>query len=320
MSGQGDEVARSGTTSQSNDSGMGSASLSDPFVAIPAAKTTVGSRHRVKAPEGSSIMEVRHSSRVAAARTKPLLLPVAEEEPGTPDRSQSRKLIDPMGNVVDFRDTANPQMGLSTRKAGLIDRKRSLSRAAPGTASHGQAPVKLASASDFPPGHFDEPNSDDHIPLDPPQQNLARISSMKIDPFDSTNARQAHSTASPVSSNLSQNPLLQPATIVERTPFARRLSSLARSRDGNTAQMNMEGILPIGEGFQAPGYAPVDGATYNTQSSRLGKQSFAEYIRTMKVGPLDPTAAVRNPALHAILQDVRIYYHKLFHAFRLTRI
>ena len=327
MSGQGDEVARSGTTSQSIESGMGSTSLSDPFVAIPAARTTVGLRRRVKAPEGSSNMEVRRSSRVAAARAKPFLLPVAEEEPGTPNRVQSHKLMDPMGNAVGFRDTANPQLGLSTGEVGLVGRKRSASNAAPGSERHGQAPVKLASASDFPPGHFDEPNSDDHIPLDPPQPNLGRISPMKIDPFNLTNARHSHSITSPVSSTLSQNPLLLPAEIDDHTTSARRpTSSLAQSRDAGTAQPVMEGMFPIGEGFHAPGYAPVEGAAYNVQSPPLGRidegrstkggstrsrRLFAEYTRAIKTGPLDLTAAARNPTLHAILQDVCIYLSQI---------
>jgi hypothetical protein len=82
MSGQRDEMAKSGTTARSTGSGSGSASLSDAFVAVSVGKATTGSRRRVKAPEGSSTMEIRRSTWVAAARAKSVLQPVVEEELG----------------------------------------------------------------------------------------------------------------------------------------------------------------------------------------------------------------------------------------------
>jgi hypothetical protein len=55
---KGDKVAKSGITTRSTDSSSGSAFLSDTYVAVTVAKPTKGSRHCVRAPEGSFVMEV----------------------------------------------------------------------------------------------------------------------------------------------------------------------------------------------------------------------------------------------------------------------
>ena len=50
-------------TASSVDSGQGSEPLSDAFVAVPAARRSrKAAANRVVAPEGSSLMQVRHSS------------------------------------------------------------------------------------------------------------------------------------------------------------------------------------------------------------------------------------------------------------------
>jgi hypothetical protein len=151
MLGQGDEphAAEPGTAFGDMDSGSATSSLSDPFVVITAVKATPSTRRRVKAPEGSSAMEVRRSSRVAAAKSRPLLLPAVEEEP-----SQFRPLVDPLGNTADLRGAVNPQMVSSASGTGQVGRKCSASSAAPGSARRAPNPHLLASAADFSPGHF----------------------------------------------------------------------------------------------------------------------------------------------------------------------
>jgi hypothetical protein len=304
MTGQGDKIGGSGTTTNSSDS----APLSDPFVAIPTGKAAAGSRQRVRAPEGSQAMEVRRSSRVAANRTRSVqpstfdssaqagmaappggnhpaflapqaLQVVPEEDQAFPAQSLLPSVS--RGKTVDFRDSVTPQMTPSVGRIAMTGRKRSASSAIPESMRRGHNPNKLASAADFPPGHFDEPNSDFHIPPMDNFPNDVQTSPMRID--------RAINDATPISSPLSHNPLLFNPTHTSSPPVI--------TRDGNVAWAAMEGLLPIGEGFQAPGYAPVGGVSYRFQSPRLGKQSsrgsakgrqlFAEYASMAEPGPLD---------------------------------
>ena len=98
------------------------------------------------------------------------------------------------------------------------------------------------------------------------------------------------------------------------------------TRVSNRDHVAMEGIFLIGEGFQAPGYAPVDGATYKIHSpclggsksdksdsglSARGRKLFAEYTSRVGAGPHDLPATGYHPTLQALLQDVRIYSYAL---------
>jgi hypothetical protein len=317
---QGDEPqpTESGGTSSS---GSGFTSLSDPLVVTAADKATPSSRRRVKAPVGSATMEIRRSSRVAKARSRPLLLPVVEEEPG-----QLRPPLVPLGNTGDFRDTPNPQMGSSASRTGQVGRKRSASSAAPGSAHRTRNPYIPASAADFSPDHFEEPNSDNLALLAPHeshQPDHAPTSPMKVDSTSTVVIRQ--SDTSPVSSTLSRNPLLATPAARVRPPSSRKQpSATVRTRDSNTAQAAMEGFFPIGEGFQAPGYAPVGGVTYQLHSPRMGRlggsragdgssakgrELFPEYTSTVVAGPHDPPVETARhlPTPQVLLQHVCIH-------------
>ena len=97
--------------------------------------------------------------------------------------------------------------------------------------------------------------------------------------------------ATPVSSPISQNPLLQkgPGTPMDiQTPSPHRLPFRTQNSDVDWAAA--EGLLPIPEGFMAPGYVPahvVGGVTYTVRSPQtrrpsvqpasLGRQLFTEY-------------------------------------------
>jgi hypothetical protein len=262
-------------------------------------------------------MEVRRSTRVAAARSRSILQPVAEENLVTPVLSQVRESLSSMGNTVGLRDTVNPQLRSSVGGTSLAGRKRSASGDAPGSPRRGYNPNKLASANDFPPGHFDEPNSDDHIPS--LQCTPIQLSPMRIDSVIPANI--SNPDASPFSSTISQNPLLKPVRSHDRTPSPRRHPTASiHTRDSNRARTAMEGMFPIGQGFQAPGYAPVGGATYKIHSPQLGgsksgkldnnlsargRKLFAEYTSTVEAGQHDPP-------LNASLQDVRIHPYTSF--------
>ena len=64
----------------------------------------------------------------------------------------------------------------------------------------------------------------------------------------------------------------------------------------------MEGLFPIGDGFQAPGYVPIGSITYKVHSPRQdklgsgssakGRRLFSEYTGVVGSGLPDPTNAV----------------------------
>jgi hypothetical protein len=296
--------ARPGASASSIDSGQGSEPLSDAFVAVPVPRRSKkASSMRVEAPEGSSMMLVRRSTRVASAMAKsvmadtagypapiiirvppalgrttkgaPLLLPsVAEESPGVP--------LGLLGNAGGLRDTSAPRVDLSAGASMLAGRKRSASSAAPGYMRRPKLP-HIASAADFSPTHFDEPQSDGLMPphvasaavfspthFDDPRSDAPNYTSRPASPTG-TGLLAVKPAATPMSSPLSQNPLLQrDSPMVFSTPSpSRRRSASFRTRDSHAAWEAAEGLLPIREGFTAPGYRPaqvVGGITYKVHS------------------------------------------------------
>ena len=367
MSGQGEEATQSsgtGTTTSGTDSGSGSGSLSDAFVVVTVGKsTTASSRRRVQAPAGSSNLEVRRSSRVALSRARSsrattleasgqvlgdapaggerttgfapqVLHPVVEEERSLP--GQPHLPTGPLGTAVGFRDTATAQASPMVEGAVLVGRKRSATSAAPGSVRRGHGPNKLASAADFSPGHFNEPTSDDHIP-DLLHPSAAPASPMRVDPVIPPHARQLATPVTPISSPLSQNPLLLRPTVGNRhTPSPRRqpLTTTLHTRDGNVAWAALEGLHPIPEGFQAAGYAPVGGITYRVRSPRFqvqgshgsqqGRKLFEEYASMADLGSHDHTQHNTQTgtqlATHSNLQGVRYNSRLFFLMHPLTRI
>ena len=101
------------------------------------------------------------------------------------------------------------QMSPLAGRAGLGGHKRSASSTASGSVHQGHNPNKLASASDFSPGNFDEPSSDGHIsPVDLRQQNSIQALPMRIDPVISAYTGHSNMSMTPISNPLSQNLLL----------------------------------------------------------------------------------------------------------------
>ena len=163
--------------------------------------------------------------------------------------------------------------------------------------------------------------SNDRIQLKSPQQELIQHLPMRVDP--AIPADVGWPDVSPISSTISKNPLLRSAGPNERTPSPRRHTSTSvHTCDSNKAHAVMEGLIPIGEGFRALGYAPVGGVTYKihfprAEGSGRGKSDndismrsrrlFADYTSMVEAGPHDPLVAGYHPALCAILQDVHIH-------------
>ena len=178
-------MSGNGTTNRSSDSGQGTASLSDAFVAVPA------EAGRVAAPEGASCLMVCRSSRVASSKSRSLqvgtsnpLIPsitpstvaptIVDTLPGgkrktgyayqilPPVGEESRHSHTPpvaglSGNASGPRDTATPRMDtLAGRKHAATSAASGSGRRAPFFASE-----PLASANDFSPTHFNEPLSDE---------------------------------------------------------------------------------------------------------------------------------------------------------------
>src|ERR1700678_4046610 len=198
-----DTAGQSAPTASSTDSGQGSGSLSDVFVAAASGeKSHQGSKRRVQAPDGSSQLSIRRSARVASSRSKsaqggtwhssvqavveappgakrrtgyiyPVLQPVTEES------GQSSRPVGPTGYAADSRGTAAPQLGSVAGTPALKGRKRSATSAAPGSGLRGPTSRRLASAGDFSPTHFVEPVSETGMQLQRPSLQLSPTPSRK---------------------------------------------------------------------------------------------------------------------------------------------
>ncbi|KAF8233338.1 hypothetical protein L208DRAFT_892839 [Tricholoma matsutake] len=178
-------ITESGTTADSSDSGQGSEPLSNPYVAVEVGKGTRNrASHQVKVPEGAAQFGIRDSARVASAKSKcaratPPGPALVEAPPGMkpsvgykyqvlqPVLEGSRKIsrqsgrpTDPSENAGGSRDTATTQASSKVGTAAMTGRKCSATNDAPGSLDRRRNPVHLASAADFSPTHFEEPQSD----------------------------------------------------------------------------------------------------------------------------------------------------------------
>jgi hypothetical protein len=111
----------------------------------------------------------------------------------------SRQMGGPMGssgNADGFQDVGIPQENPEARNEVPVGQKRSAMSAAPGTPCRGRNPVHCASALDFSPTHFIEPQSD--VPIS--QEDAPSTHHDLTSP--------AHSMTR-MSTPISQNPLLQ---------------------------------------------------------------------------------------------------------------
>ena len=329
----GNTTGRAGTTTSSTDSGQGSESLSDAFVAVAAkGVATQGSASRVEAPKGSAQLLVRRSTRTASSRAasvqanaqNPPVVLVDAPPGGKRKLGYAYQVLDPLpeavesstrplaptGNGGGFRDTVTPQLGST---AG-IGRKRSATSAAHRPGHLGK---RLASAADFSPTHFVEPVSD--VPMLEANSPFHQPPSpMAIVPEVVAQTDEPQRVATPFSSPISQNPLLQrEASVAINTPSpSRRRPQPFRTQDSNAAWAAAEGLFPVQEGFTAPGYVPaqiVGGVSYTVRSPRVcsprsqqpaaqrasvGRQLFAEYAGT----------GIRSdiPQQHSAAQEVQL--------------
>ena len=188
------------------------------------------------------------------------VFPAVAEETGRVIRSTASSK-----NAGDSRDLAIPQLGelTDTPPVPLAGRKRLASTAISGSGHCRPTPRIVASAADFSPSHFEEPVSDILIP---PPVSIHQLPSPQ------------HQQLSPVSSPISHNPLTRRLSNIQTPSPSQRHMATFRTRDSNAAWMAAEGLLPIAEGLNAPGFVPaqvVGGITYNIHSpqARQANQS-----------------------------------------------
>jgi hypothetical protein len=283
------QSTRTDTSASSTDSGQRTESLSDAYVAVAVSGRgfSRGSRQRVIAPKGSSHLLVRRSGRVAASRLGSVQPPAGELESKIgyvlPPVSEEPAVL--TGNADGLRDIATPHLGPAIGNMALTGRKRSATSAAPSSGPRSHVSKRLASAADFSPTHFDEPVDD--IPLPPAGPNLDPALPMKIDPSAGDHKRTSLRYSSPIS----QNPLTQEVEPMNTcTTPSKRHSSPIHTRDSDAAWKAAEGLIPISDTFNAPGFVPsqvVGGISYKILPSQmrhsdgrvstLGKKLFSQY-------------------------------------------
>jgi hypothetical protein len=214
------------------------------------------------APQVIEQLEVRWSSRVASlARptqaTRPVITlvdtppggrwvagyvyqvlpPVVEETAGP-----SGHVGEPMGssgNADGFWDIGTPQVNPEVRNNVPTGRKRAATSAAPGTPCRGHNPMHRATAADFSPTHFVEPQSDVPIPQEGALDDHHDLASpMRTMPMHSRTQ---------MSTLLSMNPLLQTwrdnnAATHTPSPMNSQLHRYHTS-DANVAWAATEGLI-----------------------------------------------------------------------------
>jgi hypothetical protein len=190
------------------------------------------------------------------------------------------------------------QLGSPAIPLPIAGRKRAASGAATGSGRRGPVPRPLASANDFSPSHFDEPNSD-LVPPSPHRRSTVFLSPrQRPDPASPMSGQRGAVDSSrpstPHSSPVLRNPLLQQGTpMVLHTPLPSCRSPSFRTQDGNAAWAAAAGMFPIQKDFNAPGFVPaqlVGAVTYTVRSptghfpptvqrkrSTTGRQLFMEY-------------------------------------------
>lgn len=331
----------------STDSGQGSAPLSDTYVAVGAEGGPRKKGRSVKAPEGSAQFGVRRSTRVASAKSRHSVAPtpnpslikvppgvrpsvgyqyevlptVAEQTGDTPLHRVGP--MDLSGKVVGSRDFTVIQAGSKTAPEAKVGRKRSATSEAPGSIVRIHLPPPRASAADFSPTHFDEPQSENlldawqgsalqnakvapQLDVDATTTGKQPTSPMTVDPRTPTRAdkRKGNTITTPVSSPLGGNPLLR-----------RLMQDIYRTRDLNAAWLAAQGLVPPGDGYRPAGYTPpqiVGGITYKVHSpkahqagaegSSSGRKLFAEYLgdtqHMLHASPHDTVARIQ-PGQHS---------------------
>jgi hypothetical protein len=326
MRGQRTKGARRSTrpraAAEGSDSRHGSGSLTDTFVAEEERHPRTGTNRRVEAPQAIEQMEVRRSSRMASlarpmqATTSNMTLveappggkraagyvyqvlpPVVEETAGSSGHVGGP--TGSSGNADGFWDISTPQVNPEACNDVPAGQKCSATSAAPGTPRRGCNPMHRASATDFSPTHFVEPQSD--VPI--PQEGAWDAHHDLASPMRTTPAHSRTQMLTPIS----LNPLLQTrrnnSTVTHAPSPTSSQSCGYRTSNVNVAWAAADGLIPIPEGFAAPGYVPaiVGGISFevrtpssqrrSTQGSSIGRRLFSEYTQTEQSEEHGPHAA-----------------------------
>jgi hypothetical protein len=163
-----------------------------------------------------------------------------------------------------------PQFGPTTG----MGRKRSATSAAPASGHRRSVAKRMASASNFSPTHFDEPVSSGPVPPSP-NTPYKHSSAARVAPENNGHVKGSQLPSLPSSSPISHNPLLgrEDHMVIQTPSPPRRRPQSFRTHDGDTAWPAAKGLLPVREGFVAPGYVPaqlVGGVTYTVRSPQAG--------------------------------------------------
>jgi hypothetical protein len=314
-----------GTATGSTDSGQGSEPLSDAFVAVAAGgRARQDSLRVVEAPKSSDRFFIRRSARVASSRShsvqasalNPSAVEIVDALPGGKHRvgyayevletvgeapGPSIRPVGPAGNASSLRDAAIPQLG------PITNRKRSATSAVSGSDRRGPISKRLASAADsifhlvistsllvtLPFRHFCHPIFLSYL----------HLTSSPTSPFLLRRYQRHSELLRALDVSTRQFRALFPRTLYYGRDLGPPWMSSHLHPDAflfvlrtasNTAWAAAEGLLPIREGFTAPGYVPahvVGGITYTVRSPKtrspqarrpsiqpvsMGRQLFAE--------------------------------------------
>ncbi|KAF8229606.1 hypothetical protein L208DRAFT_1401928, partial [Tricholoma matsutake] len=222
---------------------------------------------------------------------------------------QSGRPTDPFENAGGSRDTTTTQASSKVGMAAMTGCKRSVTNDTPGSLDRRQNPAHLASAADFSPMHFKEPQSDGLLGawLEAAPQNRHNVVAEEVgnqdDGGDPTSPMAVDlnpvfkgtgkAITTPNLTPISHNPLLHESTRVKTHMFSpeKHQSDTYYTCDPNAAWLAAEGLMPLADSFRAAGFVPAQiggGVSYKVHSPKsqhasaealsLGKKLFVEYM------------------------------------------
>jgi hypothetical protein len=220
------------------------------------------------------------------------VLPPAEEQ-GDKAPELLDEPEDVSGKAAGSRDSAVIQAGSKVLQAAKVGRKRAATSEAPGASERTltRIPPPLASAADFSPTHFDEPQSGGLLDAwhDGTGTNTQAAeqwatgvggklpSPMAVEPRALTRAEKGKgkAAATPGSSPVVKNPFRHQST-----------QDVYHTRNADAAWSVAQGLVPAGDEHHPAGYTPVGGVTYKVVSPKdrglsVGRRLFSQYWENM---------------------------------------
>jgi hypothetical protein len=314
---------KSDTTKPSSISGMDSAPLSDPYVAVHL-PTDDRKGAVVKEPEGSAQFSVplpRRSTRLRAAPPDPPQLlnphkifsktaPDGKRKPGwqyeieasgnsgTPAPEKPDVSKGPPGYADGSRDIVELQAGSKVRMDGTgVGRKRAATSDAPGADSRGKGKGidRLASSKDFPSHHWEEEvsvdlDNTDWPPLGTPKNHTSPGSPMKTSPAKHDDSPMATEVSGKGKTGTAITPTSSP---ISRNPLLAKIPRFNHAP--NAAWLHAQGLIPASSGLLAPGYIPAINADPRLRAPGQARPKAPSMSRT-DIRPSAPTGLPHGTA------------------------